>query len=185
MRKNINIQHKRQQPQQERAENIQQKQQLPNQQQLLPNQQILKDGNDNEKPNTTCPDNEEQVVEVIPHPNSKPSAKHTELSSDCFSYSTKCHPSIMAFSPHSKEIQKWFASIFGLGGTKLKDGMEITVVDEDKLIRYILESHVGKECDRNSISELEQIELERSFLPSNIQTSLRRSFTYHCCRCFL
>ena len=97
-----------------------------------------------------------------------------ELSSDCFSYSTKCHPSIMAFSPHSKEIQKWFASIFGLGGTKLKDGMEITVVDEDKLIRYILESHVGKECDRNSISELEQIELERSFLTIQYPDKLKK-----------
>ena len=97
-----------------------------------------------------------------------------ELSSDCFSYSTKCHPSIMAFSPHSKEIQKWFTSIFGLGGTKLKDGMEITVVDEDKLIRYILESHVGEECDRNSISELEQIELERSFLTIQYPDKLKK-----------
>ena len=69
----------------------------------------------------------------------------------------------MAFSPHSKEIQKWFASIFGLS-TTLKDCIEITFTDEEKLIRYILESYVGKECDRNSISELKQIELERSFL---------------------
>ena len=108
-------------------------------------------------------EDDEYDIEIIPAPESnKECKKYTEINKQCFTYNTKCHPSIMAFSKHSAALKEWFSTVFGIDGINIKKGMEVTEDEANNFIRYILVKNVGKEV--KVISEITAVELGKPYL---------------------